>query len=442
MLQKIHIQNFRSLKSIHLDLQDVNLLIGPNNSGKSNLLKAFGFLSDIFEQKNINPNRLDRLFYRQENKVADGKSDFTSINYVLQTSNIFYKLEIHGMEQSRLSGIEFIGLKKENLSSKDLSVLDIKKVSNLQQYFQTYYLSNRNVEVNITPSAFVEPVSNKYEFTIEYDGRLIKSSKPVEFGNLSALKQTRFDNIFGDFYGNLTDTISHTKVYAINVSSLKLPYPTLENDYSVNADVSNLVAFLDNMRDAYPQVVQSINQSLQACIAECRTIIFEKISLSETHHLRKIYGDKTFKRLGILDRYGQKYWADELSDGTLYLLGLLAIIHQPNPPKLLMLEEPENGIHPRRIKEIVDFIFELSERKGVQVILSTHSTVLIDQFKDLPENVFVFDKPAEYTLVNNLQRDIIARSHEQSEKLNLPKVDLSGSLGDHWASGLIGGVPK
>ncbi|MEM6698775.1 MAG: ATP-binding protein, partial [Bacteroidota bacterium] len=190
------------------------------------------------------------------------------------------------------------------------------------------------------------------------------------------------------------------------------------------------------------EVIRKINQNLQECIEEFRTIIFEKVSLSPEHKLRKIYGDKTFKRIGVLDKYGQKYWADELSDGTLYFLALLATIHQPNPPKLLLLEEPENGIHPRRIKEVVDFIFELAESKGVQVIMTTHSTVLIDQFEDLPENIFVFDKNTTYTTIKNLQSDIIAEDKQQSEKLNLPQLDLSGSLGDHWASGLIGGVPK
>ena len=87
-------------------------------------------------------------------------------------------------------------------------------------------------------------------------------------------------------------------------------------------------------------------------------------------------------------------------------------------------------------------VFILDESKGVQVIITTHSTVFIDQFEDLPENIFVFDKNTAYTTIKNLKSDIIAEDRQQSEKLNLPKLDLSGSLGDHWASGLIGGVPK
>ncbi|TAK41242.1 MAG: ATP-binding protein, partial [Saprospiraceae bacterium] len=151
---------------------------------------------------------------------------------------------------------------------------------------------------------------------------------------------------------------------------------------------------------------------------------------------------KTFKRLGVQDKYGQIYWAGELSDGTLYFLALLAIIHQPYPPKLLMVEEPENGIHPRRIKEIIDYFFTIAEEKGIQVILTTHSTVVIDQFKDLPESIFVFDKKDQSTQIRNLLTDIIAEDKQKSKKLHVPELDLSGSLGDHWAAGLIGGVPR
>ena len=97
-------------------------------------------------------------------------------------------------------------------------------------------------------------------------------------------------------------------------------------------------------------------------------------------------------------------------------------------------------------KEIVtsqhDYFFTIAQDKGIQVILTTHSTVVIDQFKDLPESIFVFDKKDQATQVKNLATDIIVEDKILSEKNNVPALDLSGSLGDHWAAGLIGGVPK
>ncbi|MBK8562250.1 MAG: AAA family ATPase [Saprospiraceae bacterium] len=56
MIKTIRIQNFRSLQDVTLDLQDVNLLIGPNNSGKTNLMKALRFLGNFFEE--LRPSKM------------------------------------------------------------------------------------------------------------------------------------------------------------------------------------------------------------------------------------------------------------------------------------------------------------------------------------------------------------------------------------------------
>ena len=101
----------------------------------------------------------------------------------------------------------------------------------------------------------------------------------------------------------------------------------------------------------------------------------------------------------------------------------MAIIHQPNPPKLLLLEEPEKGIHPRRISEIMDFIFELAELKNIQVILSTHSTQVVDEFKEMPENIFVFDKPDDARIIRNLQTDILDVDNEKLKAKGIPPIE-------------------
>ncbi|AQG81790.1 hypothetical protein AWR27_22275 [Spirosoma montaniterrae] len=63
MLKRVSIQNFKSLKDVTLDLQKVNLLIGPNNSGKTNLLKALAY----FVRDNTNQDEPDyeRFVFKQ-----------------------------------------------------------------------------------------------------------------------------------------------------------------------------------------------------------------------------------------------------------------------------------------------------------------------------------------------------------------------------------------
>lgn len=194
--------------------------------------------------------------------------------------------------------------------------------------------------------------------------------------------QREKDETWSDFRADFGDTI----LYTINPKSLTKPFPILPNNSFVKEDASNLVAFLDTIQGRYRDHFEAIEKDLQKCIPEFSRIELDPVEIKQEDDLFKIYGDKTFKRLGLYDTKGKKtYWADEVSEGVLYFLALLCIVHQPNPPKLLLLEEPEKGIHPRRIKEVLDFIFQLAEDKDIQVIMTTHNERVLDEFEDIPD---------------------------------------------------------
>ena len=109
----------------------------------------------------------------------------------------------------------------------------------------------------------------------------------------------------------------------------------------------------------------------------------------------------------------------------------------------MLLEEPEKGIHPRRIREVMDFIFRLADEKDVQIILTTHNEHVLDDFATRPESVFVFDKDEEgATYVRNLQTDIIEPANQRNRELGLDDVDLTTNLSENWLHGLLGGVPS
>jgi len=117
--------------------------------------------------------------------------------------------------------------------------------------------------------------------------------------------------------------------------------------------------------------------------------------------------------------------ATRLSDGTLRYLCLLAILCHPKPPPLVCIEEPELGLHPDILPTLSELLREASER--CQLIVTTHSDVLVDALTDTPESVIVCEK------------------HEgQTELRRLNKKDLSEwlerySLGELWRKGELGG---
>lgn len=82
--------------------------------------------------------------------------------------------------------------------------------------------------------------------------------------------------------------------------------------------------------------------------------------------------------------------SESVSDGVMVSLGFLALAHDPEPPAILLVEEPENGVHHASLKDIVQTLRDLTATGRVQVILTTHSPYLLDYAQ--PNEVHVFTK--------------------------------------------------
>ena len=130
--------------------------------------------------------------------------------------------------------------------------------------------------------------------------------------------------------------------------------------------------------------------------------------------------------------------AENLSQGTLYVLALLTLVFDPAPPAIICIEELDRGVHPRMLREMRDLLYRLSypketgsQKPPVQVIVTTHSPYLLDLFRDHPEEVVITEK-----------HGAAARFTRLDQCADLTNVLSSGSLGDLWFSGVIGGVPE
>lgn len=117
--------------------------------------------------------------------------------------------------------------------------------------------------------------------------------------------------------------------------------------------------------------------------------------------------------------------ATRLSDGTLRFLCLLSILCHPNPPPLVCIEEPELGLHPDVLPVLSDLLSEASQR--CQLIVTTHSDMLVDTLTDTPESVVVCEKHDGMTEMHRL------------DKADLTEWLKRYSLGDLWTRGDLGG---
>jgi predicted ATPase len=121
-----------------------------------------------------------------------------------------------------------------------------------------------------------------------------------------------------------------------------------------------------------------------------------------------------------------KISSSRMSDGTLKFISLLAALFHPKAPPLMCIEEPELGLHPDALQLVAELLMEASE--SMQLIVTTHSEALVDALTDHPETVLVCERDFD----NGTQ---MKRVPKKKLKLWLERY----KLGELWRKGEIGG---
>lgn len=210
-----------------------------------------------------------------------------------------------------------------------------------------------------------------------------------------------------------------------HVAIARSVYPVSSDELAT--DGGNLAARLAGLRERSPQAYAGLHAELLRLFPEYDELVLQPgqgafaLRLSDTGD-----GDT-----GLVP-------AGELSQGTLYTLALLALAFDPAPPSVVCVEELDRGIHPRLLRDVRDILYRLSypadyghDRAPCQVIATTHSPLLLDLFRDQPEEVVIAEKNGRAATFSRL-----------SDRPDLAELLAEGgSLGDLWYSGILGGVP-
>ena len=219
--------------------------------------------------------------------------------------------------------------------------------------------------------------------------------------------------------------LASTRVYLFDHYAMAAAAPRAAGD-ELAANGANLAAVLSARRARQPAAYAAWEAEALRLLPD-----FARIEL------RDLPGDKVELAL-VLREEGGAIPADSISQGTLYLLALLALAYDPAPPSILCIEEVDRGIHPRRLREVRDMLYRLSYpaafglgHEPTQVIATTHSPYLLDQFRDHPEEIVIAQKSGRSATFERL-----------IDRPDLDELLREGSLGDMWFAGLLGGVPE
>lgn len=215
-----------------------------------------------------------------------------------------------------------------------------------------------------------------------------------------------------------------TRVYSLEPTKMTQAV-SLHEVRPLDRDGSNLCGFLTYIRDRDEDAYNKLRDELQRWLPEFDAISFDSSGNSRSLLLRQTESKK-------------KIPAQELSEGTLLALALVAISHQPEVPAIIGLEEPDRALHPRLLREVRDALYRLAfpsdyglNRAPVQIIATTHSPYFLDLFRDHPEQIIVAEKKIDGTV----------KFRSLSDEPNLREIIGDAPLGEVWYSGILGGVP-
>jgi predicted ATPase len=124
----------------------------------------------------------------------------------------------------------------------------------------------------------------------------------------------------------------------------------------------------------------------------------------------------------------------ELSEGTRLILCILTILHQEEPPNVILLEDVDRGMHPRLFEYVAPLMRDIAQHHGINIIATSHNPYLVDCFRDVPEAAILVEKKDGVSTLTTFAQRLDEIDYDSVDREDAP-------LGQLWYSGIIGGVP-
>jgi predicted ATPase len=376
MIERIKLKNFRSIQDLDLELKPLNVLIGRNGSGKSNFLSFFHLLGE-------------GAYKRLNKTIVNQLRGFEFLRYMnaQNEENITWEVVFSSNQKQRQSDILHyegaiapLGVAGYTIQSELLSSISSQNQSEAFPYLEVH----RNNVATIRLS----PVTQDTE-SVQLEG----------FNQELALAQirnsTRYPEI-NEIFQQLLDWTVFRGFGERQLREVRGPQTlNVVNPLQLDPDGSNLVSILYELANQpqYEEIYNRLNEIMQA--------VFEDFSKFDLPLVAGAQASLSFRSRNFKKSIPALF----MSDGQLRFLGLIVLLLLPSPPKLLLIDEPEIGMHPKMITIFADVLKSAAER--TQIIVSTHSPQLIDALS--PDDLLVVDRENGATVINRPDQERLAR---------------------------------
>ncbi|MFA7616754.1 MAG: AAA family ATPase [Weeksellaceae bacterium] len=219
----------------------------------------------------------------------------------------------------------------------------------------------------------------------------------------------------------LSEHLKSYKIYHFHDTSSSAPLRSkvnLNDNKYLKENGGNLPAYLYYLQEKHPLNFKRIEKVIQSVIP-----FFDRFNLSPSSlNEDEILLEWTEKE------YSETYFnANHLSDGSLRFIALVTLFMQPELPKVIIVDEPELGLHPTAINRLSGLIKSASD-KGCQIIISTQSVSLINNFE--AEDIITVDKADNQSVFKRLDKELLSNWIDDY------------SIGELWVKSVIKGQPQ
>jgi predicted ATPase len=362
MIERVQILNFKSIRQANVPLGALNVLIGSNGVGKSNFISFFELTKSIFHQR-FGAYTMDHG--GMDNLLHKGRKVSEQTAGLLDFDN---RNAFEFVLRPKPSGAGYIAQTADYFNSQG-------------ETSKNYRSWNKKIwDTNVDESVLIE----KPQWRAGYVKRYLNSFTVYHFHDTSSTSPMRGLCQIGD------------------------------NEY-LRENGSNLAAFLYSLSQTDRKAFDLIEATVRSVAP-----YFRRFDLKPDRNLTGQISIEWQEKDSDMYLNGFSF-----SDGTIRFIALATLLLQSNPPQVIIIDEPELGLHPAAINKFAAMVKRASLTS--QVILSTQSANLVNCFE--PEDIIVVDREDGQTVFRRLD----------SESLSVWLDDYDYSLSDVWEKNLIGG---
>lgn len=375
MIEKLRVRNFRCLRDVEVPLGPLNFLVGPNNTGKSSLLEAIEVLSRCMSVDYV-ANAFQQLGLRLERTLTQPSQSRLleySVDARLPATDPggqwgHYELVLRPNAAVLATSHEAVFVERETIELADVHggmLASFTRAGAGQSQVKAAYSTGKTDHFHLhTPYS-----------TVPYS--MFRKADPRFAGLAAALRSS--------------------PKYSLVPQRVAEPCEVVERA-ELRSDGYGLATCLDNLHNSDPERFGKIEDALRSLVPGIEMVRFPA-------------ADTGKKTILFHEAGGAKVHASEASHGLLLFLAHLTVAYAHGDVGVVLIEEPENAVHPRRLRDIVHLLRAISRGElglpPVQVIATSHSPLLVDCCDK--EEVIVFQRDAErgsYTTPLSQVKDI------------------------------------